>query len=143
MGSRRINAAFAGAAALALGLAGCDDKCPTESPKIESVQSCTVRPGAPVTMNVRVCEKCNQSATTCQVDVQGTPPTFQLDPVSEACTDSNGCPPGCSLTPNVGCTFTAPMAEGDYDVIVFNPAGGQVNGILTVSATDPVACAFP
>jgi hypothetical protein len=142
MGNRRIAAATAAAAALALGLPGCEDKCPTESPGVDKVQSCTARPGASVTMSVRVCEKCNQSATTCQVDVQGS--TIQLDPVSEACSDSNSCPPGCSLTPNIDCTFTAPAVEGGYDVIVYDSSTNTTkHGTLTVSASDPIACAFP
>jgi len=128
--------------AMGLALASCDTKCPTESPGVDKVQSCTARPGASVTMSVHVCQKCNQGTATCQVDVQGS--TIQLDPVSEACTDSSSCPPGCSLTPTIACTFTAPSVEGAYDVIVYDPATNSTRtGTLTVSATEPLACAFP
>jgi hypothetical protein len=139
MGNRTA-AAFAALAAL--GLAGCSDKCPTESPAVDAVQSCTVAPGASVTMKVRVCEKCNQTATSCQVDIQGT--TIQLDPVSEACTDSSGCPPGCNLDPNIACTFTAPTAEGTYDVLVYDPATNTtIPAELVVSSTLSPSCSFP
>ena len=132
--------AFAFAAAL--GLAGCDDMCPTESPGVDAVQSCTVRPGTSVSVRVRVCERCNQTATTCQVDIQGT--TIQLDPVSEACTDSSSCPPGCNLDPNITCTFTAPATEGTYDVLVYDPTTNTtIPGELVVSGTLPLSCAFP
>jgi predicted small lipoprotein YifL len=129
-------------AAALLGLAGCAEKCPTESPGVDAVQSCTVRPGASVSMRVRVCERCNQTATTCQVDIQGG--TIQLDPVSEACTDSAGCPPGCNLDPNITCTFTAPATEGTYDVLVYDPnTNTTLPAQLVVSSTLPFSCTFP
>jgi hypothetical protein len=137
------NAACTIAAACAvLGAAGCAEKCPTESPNVEAIQSCTVPPGATVSMKVRVCEKCNQTATTCQVDIQGT--IIQLDPVSEACSDSSGCPPSCSPDPNITCTFSAPTVEDTYDVFAFDPStGGNRTGQLVVMASATPSCAFP
>lgn len=135
--------AFALAAAAALALAGCNDTCPTESPGVDKVQSCTYPPGAAVTMQVRVCEKCNQSATTCQVDIQGS--TIQLDPVSEACEDASSCSvPGCNLTPNVSCSFTAPSAVGTYTVLVYDSATNSTkSGTLVVAAGASPSCTFP
>ncbi len=130
------------ALAAVLGLPGCDEKCPTEAPGVERVQSCTYPPGATVTMQVRVCEKCNQAGTSCQVDIQGS--TIQLDPVSEACEDSSSCPPGCSLTPNVSCTFTAPTTPGEYTVIAYDPGTSTTReGTLTIVAGASPSCAFP
>jgi hypothetical protein len=131
-----------GAAALALGLAGCENKCPTESPSVQKVQTCTAAPGQTVTMQVQTCEKCNQSNTTCQVDIQGS--TIQLDPVSEACNDASSCPPSCNLGGPVSCQFQAPTAPGTYSVIVYDPAtNSNKTSQLVVEAGATYACLFP
>ena len=138
----RRDAAVLAVALAALGLAGCEEKCPTESPEVQRVQDCTYPPGAQVSMRLQVCEKCNQDATECQVDIQGN--TIQLDPVSEACEDASSCPPGCNLDPNITCTFTAPAEEGAYTVIVYDPATNETReGVLTVAAGASPSCEFP
>ncbi|MFO0582073.1 MAG: hypothetical protein U0229_07375 [Anaeromyxobacter sp.] len=131
------------AAAAALVLAACGDKCPTESPNIDKVPSCTYPPGATASVTIRVCEKCNQSATTCQVDIQGQ--TIQLDPLSEACSDASSCSgASCNINPNITCSFQVPATTGIYTLLVYDPGtNGPKQGTLTVAQGAVASCAFP
>ncbi|MFT3915292.1 MAG: hypothetical protein QM704_14585 [Anaeromyxobacteraceae bacterium] len=131
------------AAAAALTLAACGDKCPTESPNIDKVPSCTYPPGATASVTIRVCEKCNQSATTCQVDIQGN--TIQLDPMSEACSDASSCSgASCNINPNITCSFQVPAATGTYTLLVYDPGTASTKqGTLTVQQDAVASCAFP
>lgn len=131
MQTRNVLSAAALAAA-ALLVAGCgNDTCPTETPKIDAIESCTVAPGAAVQVKVRACPTCNQNITRCEVDVQGG--QIQLDPLAEACDSSTSCPPSCA-TDEVVCTFTAPSTPGSYPMFAYNGAGGTVGGTLDVSS---------
>ncbi|GAO02250.1 hypothetical protein [Anaeromyxobacter sp. PSR-1] len=131
-------AALAAAALLA---AGCGtDTCPTETPKIDLIQSCTATPGATVPVRLKACPTCNQNITRCEVDVQGG--YIQLDPLAEACDSSTSCPPGCA-TNDVVCNVTAPSTPGTYTLIVSNGTGGTLQGQLDVAeASGPYACTY-
>jgi hypothetical protein len=139
--------ALAAAAALAAfgGLAGCGEKCKTEPvAKVEEAQNCTAAPGAPVSVGVRLCPTCNQTGTTCEVDILED--TIQLDVVSEACEDVTTCAtqePACQVAP-LPCSFTAPAEPGPYDIHVYDP---QTNTFPTVATLEvvpgaPSSCAF-
>jgi predicted small lipoprotein YifL len=132
------------ACAAALGLSACGEKCPTETPQVDAVANCTATAGSTVTVPVRLCPTCNQSAASCDVDLsQATSSgSILLDPVVEACESSNSCPPGCSLN-SINCTFTAPSQLGSYELIVFNPATNtSISKRLDVVASGGTSCAF-
>jgi hypothetical protein len=132
-------------AAVGVALSGCGSSCPTESPQVQDVQSCTASPGAQVPVGVQLCPTCNQMLAGCS----GSPISSSeilLDPVVEAC-DSGVCndPPSCDL--NSACTITAPMVPGAYTVsVVANPSVEPpefVTGTLTVvEASGPASCTF-
>ena len=75
------------ACAAAVGLSACGDKCPTETPQVDAVANCTARPGSTVTVPLRLCPTCNQTAASCDVDTSQAASSgiIQLDPVVEAC----------------------------------------------------------
>lgn len=123
------------AAALAA-LAACgSEKCPTESPKIDAVASCTAPPGQTFSYKVQLCPTCNMGAITC--DVTMTSGQIFLDPKGEACTSSTSCPsPSCAN--DASCSVTAPSTAGTYTVFAYDPASGQPKqGTLTVVAGAP------
>lgn len=131
--TRRLTLAAAFAAVLAAGLSGCGgDTCPTENPNLSGgaagVPVCTggtaVQAGATVTVSLRICPTCNQTADVCTVTLPQGDNIIQLDPLVQACTSSTSCPPACTLKP-LGCTFTAPAA-GNYNLLVNDPASGVV-----------------
>lgn len=127
--------------AAALAWTGCGTTCPTETPQVQAVQSCTVAPGATVTVNLRLCPTCNQTPITCNADLSAAAGSGQihLDPLAEACEGSTSCPPSCSSN-TVGCTFQAPSAPGSYTLLVFDPASGNtLTGTLQVTA-GPASC---
>lgn len=133
-------------AAAAVTLAGCGSAaCPTETPKVQKVQSCTVRPGATVNLLLQLCPTCNQNVTSCHVDTSdvggGTGQIF-LDPIAEACEPSTSCSPdsapACSAN-GPTCTFTAPTVEGVYTLTTIT-LNGPVNGQLTVSGSQTPSC---
>ncbi len=135
------------AAAAALAIAGCgSDKCPTESPGVNSVGSCQALAGATVNFPIRLCPTCNQTLSSCDTDLSavGSGQIF-LNPVVEACTSSSSCAgAGCSPNPAT-CTFTAPAAAPatTYTVLVFDPQIQTTrSGSLTIVASSP-SCALP
>ena len=142
--TRRL--ALAAVAALPLALAGCDNKCPTENPKIATVPTCpTMAAGAPVTVTLRVCPTCNLSAPECSVVLPNAtdPVTIQLDPIMQACDPANSCPPdnSCALNSAVSCSFTTPSASGTYQLLVFDPAtGSPVVRDFTVASGGATSC---
>ncbi len=113
---------------LAVALAGCGDKCPTETPQVSALPtSCTAGAGNPVSYPLRLCPTCNQTGITCDVDMSSVGAgsgTIFLDPKAEACETSGSCPPSCAAQETV-CSFTAPGTVGTYKVSVFNPATGS------------------
>ncbi len=125
--SRRL--AVLTAAALSLAVAGCGtNTCPTENPKISGglsgVPACSgIQAGAVVTVALRTCPTCNQTADVCNVTPPGADGIIQLDPLVQACTSSTSCPPTCNLAPTT-CTFTAPAAPGTYQILVYDPGTG-------------------
>ena len=125
----------------ALAACGSNDKCPTQSPKLSEVGNCTARPGAAVGYPLRLCPTCNQTGATCDVQMSGT--DIFLNPTVEACTSGTSCGPATCDTNPFTCTFTAPAAEGTYNVTVVNgDTGATVPRTLTVSATAPVSCSL-
>ena len=141
--TRRLALAAAFAGALAASLPGCGgEKCPTENPTISGgaagVPVCTggtaVQAGATVTVNLRICPTCNQTADVCTVTLPQGDNIIQLDPLVQACTSSASCPnPFCTLAP-LGCTFTAPAA-GNYQLLVNDPDTGVVQQPFQVVAS--------
>jgi hypothetical protein len=145
---RRVVALTACAAAVVL--SACGDTCPTESPaKVDQIQSCTARPGDPVTVRVRLCPTCNQTGATCDVDTSQAAATgfIQLDPTVEACENVTSCPsiaPACQAPAEaMTCTFTAPSNEDVYTLLVFDPStNGDITATLTVDSSAAPSCAF-
>jgi hypothetical protein len=140
-------ARLAALAAAALAIAGCgqaNNGCPTETPEVRQVQSCTVAPGATVTVGLNVCPTCNQNPVTCTVDLSqvASSQIIALDPLADACQPPSSCPsPSCAAKP-VSCTFTAPATPDVYTLIVYDPATNTTrSGTLTVGA-GPSSCSF-
>jgi len=135
------------AAALGLVVAGCGDNptCNDQTPPISGVPSCEAVAGTSVTVPLRVCPRCDQSAPRCAVHMENVGSfAIQLEPLSEVCEANSSCPLvdplSCPFAP-VNCTFTAPSA-GIYTLVVIDPAGQQIpNKQLTVIAGGtPAAC---
>jgi hypothetical protein len=130
------------ACAAAVGLSGCGDSCPTETPKVEAfaTSGCTATPGSLVTVPLRLCPTCNQTAASCEVDLsQASSGDIFLDPVVEACESATSCPPTCD--PNaVNCSFAAP-SPGAYRLIVFDPStNSSIQTPLQVVAGGSTSC---
>lgn len=145
--TRRLALAAAFAGALAASLPGCGgEKCPTENPTISGgsagVPVCTggaaVQAGATVTVNLRICPTCNQTADVCNVTLPQGDNIIQLDPLVQACDPANSCPPSC-LTKAVPCTFTAPAA-GAYQLLVSDPSGVYQQPFQVVAASGSTSC---
>ncbi|WP_242346909.1 hypothetical protein [Anaeromyxobacter terrae] len=132
-----------GACAAAVGLSACGEKCPTETPRVDALAGCTAAPGSTVTVPLRLCPTCNQTAASCDVDMSQatTSGVIQLDPVVEACESANSCPPGCDLNA-INCTFAAPSQPGTYQLLVYNPATNTTIPNTLVVASGPTSCAF-
>jgi hypothetical protein len=139
------------ACAIAVGLSGCGEVtsgCPTETvAKVEEVESCTVAPGATVSVGVRLCPTCNQTGAQCDVDDSAALASqyIQLDPTVEACEDVSSCQtptPVCQAAP-LECAVRAPSQPGTYDLLVYDVQTDQLRsmGTLTV-ASGPSSCAF-
>lgn len=130
----------------ALLLAGCPGSdCARENPRVNAVQSCTVAPGATVTVQVRTCTTCNQASPSCSVDLSAAEGSHQifLDTLATACEsvsscDTSSCPSTNSLA---ACTFTAPAGTGSYTLMAHDPVSGTISAMLTV-ASGPSSCAF-
>ena len=148
--TRRLALAAAFAGVLAASLPGCGgEKCPTENPTISGgaagVPVCTggaaVQAGTTVTVNLRICPTCNQTADVCNVVLPlptDNPKIIQLDPLVQACDSANSCPPSC-LTKAVACTFTAPAA-GAYQLLVSDPSGVYQQPFQVVAAAGSTSC---
>jgi hypothetical protein len=139
---------LAAVAALPLALAACDNKCPTQNPKIASggVPTCTggaaLQAGAPVTVKIGVCPRCDESYDTCTVTLPDqTSSQIQLDPLVQVCNADPSCPLPPSSCSAVSCTFTAPAA-GNYTVIVFDPTTSSTleQQLTTVAAGGQTSC---
>ncbi len=129
------------AAALGLAAAGCGkESCPTESPQVTTVGNCSATSGQSVSFPVRLCPTCNQTLTSCDADLSAVGSgTIFLNPVVEACSNANSCPPSCAPNPAT-CTFTAPTTTPGtiYTVLVFDPATSMTrNGTLTIVSSGP------
>ncbi len=145
--TRRLALAAAFAGVLAASLPGCGgEKCPTENPTISGgaagVPVCTggsaVQAGTTVTVNLRICPTCNQTADVCNVTLPQGDNIIQLDPLVQACDSANSCPPSC-LTKAVACTFTAPAA-GSYQLLVSDPSGVYQQPFQVVAAAGSTSC---
>jgi hypothetical protein len=137
---------LAALAATALAAAGCGDKCPTETPKVQRVESCTVSPGTPVSVRLETCPTCNQIATSCDVDLSQLGPGSNqifLDPLAEACDPAGSCPdPSCQVN-GLTCTFDAPATAGQYELVVYDPSTNTTKrGTLGVVSSGALSCAF-
>jgi hypothetical protein len=143
--ARRL--ALAALAALPLALAACDNKCPTQNPKLAAggVPACTggaaVQAGAQVTVRIGVCPRCDEAYDSCTVTPPAGDGTIQLDPLVQVCDANPSCPiAGGSCSP-VTCTFQAPPA-GNYQILVYDPASNQVvsQPFTTVSSGGATSC---
>lgn len=140
------NATLAAALALALAATGCGEKCNDEIPITTDMQeSCTAVAGQPVTVQLRACPRCDQGTPRCEVRMehvgsQQDPGYIQLEPLSEVCEPTSGCPlvdpATCPFEP-VSCTFVAPAAaSAPYDIVLFGPNGETLfDTTLTVVAS--------
>jgi hypothetical protein len=118
---------------------GCgEDACPSESPQVEAVASCTAPAGSTVSYELRLCPTCNQTLTGCNADIQEG--IIFLNPVVEACGSSASCgAPSCLNRPT--CSFQVPNATAGtvYSVQVHDPASNSTKeGTLTVGP--PASC---
>jgi hypothetical protein len=131
---------LAAAALLPLVLAACDNKCPTQNPKIAAggVPTCTgasaVQAGASVAVRLNVCPKCDQAYDACNVTLPSGDNIIQLDPLVQVCDANPSCPvnPSCNI---VTCTFTAPAAAGPYVLLVNDPDTGVIQEPFDVVAS--------
>lgn len=134
------------AAAVAVLAAGCgNDKCPTESPEVTKLGSCTALTNENVSFPIQLCPTCNQTLSSCEADLSGVgggSGTIFLNPTVEACTSSSSCGAGCNLNPTT-CTFRAP-APGNYVVSAYDAAHPSTprTGMLTVSASGSTSCSL-
>jgi hypothetical protein len=144
MTAHRLGIALAVVAAggLAVGCGG--GSCPTETPRIDKIQSCTVQPGQTVNLQLQLCPTCNLSNISCDVDTSNAASAgvIQLDPVAQRCESSASCPSPSCVAPNAAvCTFTAPTVPGSYTVRAFDPASNSFReGTLDVGGA--LACSF-
>lgn len=134
---------LAAAAALPLALAACDNKCPTQNPKIAAggVPTCTgasaVQANVSVTVRLNVCPRCDQAYDACNVTLPSGDNIIQLDPLVQVCEADPSCPvvPGCNV---VSCTFQAPAA-GSYQLLVNDPDTGVIQEPFDVVAAGGAA----
>jgi hypothetical protein len=123
---------FALASAAALALAGCGaDTCTSKPAQVAQIASCSVAPGATVSVPVQLCGQCTDSSPTCQAEFLSG--EFQFAPAFQECQEQRGCPvqPGCANL-SVTCTITAPSTPGSYSVI--DASTTQQVGTITVAA---------
>jgi len=133
--TRRL--ALAAAALLPLALAACDNKCPTQNPKLATngVPTCSgIAAGAEVTVTIGVCPRCDQAYDACTVTLPAAGDNLiQLDPLVQVCDANPSCPLDPSCVP-VRCSFQAPAA-GTYQLLVYDPeTGGTVSRDFTTVA---------
>jgi hypothetical protein len=144
----RIRAATL-AAVLGLAAAGCGDNptCNDQTPPLRTggVPSCLdMAASVPVTVQLGVCPRCDQSAPRCVVRMENVAAfnDIQLEPLSEVCEASASCPiinpDSCPFTP-LTCSFTAPAA-GNYDIVVIDASGTERRGNFTVINGGATAC---
>lgn len=108
--------------------AGCGGgSCPTETPRIDAIQSCTAQPGQSVTVQLRLCPTCNLTGISCEVDTSNVASagTIQLDPVAERCESSSSCGTLACSSNEAPCTFTAPTTPGTYTLRAFDPSSNS------------------
>lgn len=134
---------LAAAAALPLALAACDNKCPTQNPKLATngVPTCSgIQAGASVTVTIGVCPTCDQTYDTCTVTLPAAGDSIiQLDPLVQVC-DARDCPVNPSCAP-VTCSFQAPSA-GAYQIMVYDPGAGTTvsRSFTTVDSGGASSC---
>jgi hypothetical protein len=135
------------AAALAVLAAGCgNDTCPTESPEVSKLGSCTASANQTVSFPVVLCPTCNQTLSSCEADLSSVGAgsgTIFLNPVVEACTSSSSCGAGCSPSTNA-CTFRTPSTPGNYVVSAYDAAHPNTPQIGSLEVVDggPTSCAL-
>jgi hypothetical protein len=130
---------LAAAALLPLALAACDNKCPTQNPKLATngVPTCdNIQAGAPVTVRLGVCPRCDEAYDSCTVTLPSGDNIIQLDPLVQVCDANPSCPIDPSCSP-VTCTFQAPPAAAQpYQLLVYDPGtGAPVQTSFTVVPT--------
>ena len=141
MTAHRLLIPLALVAAFAAGCGG--GSCPTETPRIDAIQSCTAQPGQSVTVQLRLCPTCNLSGISCEVDTSnvGSAGVIQLDPVAQRCESSSSCGTLACSQNEAPCTFTAPSAPGTYTLRAFDPSSNSFrDGTLDVGGA--YACSF-
>jgi len=124
-------------------LLACNDSCPTEATRVNSVPACVLAAGATVTVTLPLCARCNQTVPSCQVVPPAGDRSFQLDTTAQACTDPGGCDFSCANPlPTVSCTFRAPALSGDntWDFVVIDPDGAFQTHQFTVATTGDTTC---
>lgn len=145
----RTRSAFlvAGLAAVAVTLTGCpNDSCGPQTPEVSNVptdaSACTVGAGQQVNYQVRLCPSCNETGGSCTADLsQVAARAIYLDISTQACSGGESCPtPTCNTNPTT-CTFTAPSAPDNYQVIIPNGQGQPYTRYLQVVASGtPTSC---
>jgi hypothetical protein len=149
---RTIGSAVLAAAVLLVVFAGgCGDdtKCTGESPQVNAVGACSARPGDTVNYELRLCPTCNQTLTSCTVDMSGADQnggTIFLNPVVDTCDTGDTCGPSCLPNPAT-CSVTVPSGATPgtttYTVLVYDPGIGTTrNGTLAVG-DQPPNCDLP
>lgn len=117
--------------------------CPTETPRIDAIQSCTAQPGQSVTVQLRLCPTCNLTGISCDVDTSNAQSAglIQLDPVASRCESATSCGTLACSQNEAPCTFTAPSTPGTYTLRAYDPAtNGFKFGALEVGGA--YACNF-
>lgn len=142
---------LAAAAALPLALAACDNKCPTQSGRIQTglSGSCSgtsaVQAGQTVTVQLHVCQTCKQTPDACTVTLPDAtaPTTIQLDPLVQACEESTSCPIDSDSCGIVNCTFVAPATPDTYTLLVTGSNGNFEPTLEVVASGGQTTCTPP
>ena len=134
-----VAAVLASAAFAALAASGCGADCSTQTPPIVSVPTCSgMAAGATVTVNVKVCPRCDQETPTCSVDLsEVSSGIIRLEPRSQVCNPRSSCPtvnPSSCPATGVDCTFTAPPPD-NYSILVVDENGQPTQQPFIVSGS--------
>ena len=110
-------ASLALSSALVIAVAGCgsNQSCSDATPVVANTPaSCTAVQGAPLTVPLNTCPRCDQSTPTCDVRASGGS-RFTLEPVSQVCDPNASCPipnPTSCAALATNCTLSAALTGG-------------------------------
>jgi hypothetical protein len=138
MATRRT---LSSAAAAALVLGACTDRCPMETAYVEAPQGPTCTATSSISLTVRACEDCRFSNPNCEADLTGQPNEVFLATQWEKCEEDEGCPwatgGDACFTPQ--CVVTVPN-PGDWTIVYLSGTDTQGNPItdeVTIRFGDP------